>query len=78
MEFLDGISVKEFMKQEGGKLDMETALEIAFAVSEALQEIHDASILHRDISPDNVFCVRETKLRFWILELQDYRIQRKK
>ncbi len=63
MEFLDGISVKEFMKQEGGKLDMETALEIAFAVSEALQEIHDASILHRDISPDNVFLCEGNKVK---------------
>lgn len=63
MEFLDGISVKEFMKQEGGKLDIETALEIAFAVSEALQEIHDASILHRDISPDNVFLCEGDKIK---------------
>ena len=63
MEFLDGISVKEFMKQEGGKLDMETALEIEFAVSEALQEIHDASILHRDISPDNVFLCEGNKVK---------------
>lgn len=63
MEFLDGISVKEFMKQEGGKLDIETALEIAFAVSEALQEIHNASILHRDISPDNVFLCEGNKVK---------------
>ncbi len=63
MEYLDGISVKQFLEQEGGHMDVETALEIVFAVADALQEIHAASILHRDISPDNVFLCGGDKIK---------------
>lgn len=63
MEYLDGVSVKEFLKQEGGRLDIESALEIVFSVADALQEIHNASILHRDISPDNVFLCEGNKIK---------------
>lgn len=55
MEYLDGISVKDFLKQEGGKIDLQTMIDIILSVADALNEIHSVGILHRDISPDNVF-----------------------
>lgn len=55
MEFLDGISLKEFLKQEHGKIDYSMAIDIADCIINALDEIHKAGILHRDISPDNIF-----------------------
>lgn len=55
MEYLDGISLKEYLKQENGKIDCEQALYITFHIIDALEDIHKAGILHRDISPDNIF-----------------------
>ena len=55
MEFLDGISYKQFIAANGGKVDQKVALEVTLSVLDALKEIHKAGIIHRDISPDNVF-----------------------
>ncbi|MGN0435810.1 MAG: protein kinase [Wujia sp.] len=55
MEFLDGISLKDYLKQEGGKIDFDFAVEVASSILDALRDIHSEGILHRDISPDNIF-----------------------
>lgn len=55
MEFLDGISYKQFIAANGGKVGQKVASEVTLSVLDALKEIHKAGIIHRDISPDNVF-----------------------
>lgn len=55
MEFLDGISYKQYVKDNGGKVDPKIAVEVTLSVLDALKEIHKAKIIHRDISPDNIF-----------------------
>ncbi len=58
MEFLNGISLREYMKQQGGRLRWDEAVLIVRSIIEALRNVHAAGILHRDISPDNIFmCV---------------------
>lgn len=63
MEYLDGISLKGFLKQEHGKIDWETAVEIICSIIDALRALHKASILHRDISPDNIFLCDGGKIK---------------
>ena len=55
MEFLDGVSYKQFIAANGGVVSQSIALEVTLAVLDALKEIHKTGIIHRDISPDNVF-----------------------
>ena len=55
MEFLAGVNYKEYIKDEGGRVSPEKALEVTRAVLTALTEVHKSGILHRDISPDNIF-----------------------
>lgn len=55
MEFLDGVNYKEYIKEQGGRVSPDKALEVTRAVLSALSEVHKSGILHRDISPDNVF-----------------------
>ncbi|MDO4324711.1 MAG: serine/threonine-protein kinase [bacterium] len=55
MELLEGISLRTFVKNEGGSLPYQKVTEISLAVMDALSEIHKTGILHRDISPDNIF-----------------------
>jgi serine/threonine protein kinase len=58
MEFLEGINLDKYMEQypQGERqLDIETALEITLSICNALKAIHKDGILHRDISPDNIF-----------------------
>lgn len=55
MEFLEGVNYKEYIKQQGGRVTISRALEVTQAVLAALSEVHRHGILHRDISPDNIF-----------------------
>ena len=58
MEYIPGISLKEYMseqrKKTGKPFSWETSLRLIEPVMAALAEVHRAGIVHRDISPDNI------------------------
>jgi serine/threonine-protein kinase len=54
MEYLQGKTLAEFLKQRKGKLSEAKALEYIAKVGEALEILHQAQFLHRDIKPDNI------------------------
>ena len=53
MEYLDGITLKEYIA-ENGVLSPEDILELMAPVLESLDEVHKQGLIHRDISPDNI------------------------
>lgn len=57
MEFLEGKSYKQYIAEHNGKVDSQMAVNVVLSVLDALQEIHKVKIIHRDISPDNIFMV---------------------
>ncbi|MEP7364053.1 MAG: serine/threonine-protein kinase [Acidobacteriota bacterium] len=58
LEFLDGITFLKFIERRGGRVDWATTLRIMSPVMDALREVHAHSFLHRDISPDNIYLLR--------------------
>jgi serine/threonine protein kinase len=54
MEYLKGKTLAEFLKQRKNKLSEVKALEYIAKVGEALEILHQAQFLHRDIKPDNI------------------------
>ena len=54
MEYLDGINLKQYLDNSGGKLDEATVLRLMKPVFESMYQIHNAGLVHRDISPDNI------------------------
>lgn len=57
MEYIEGITLKEFLKQRGGVLSVEETLALMKPVIESLAVIHAHKLLHRDISPDNLMII---------------------
>jgi serine/threonine protein kinase len=63
MEFLDGVTFEEFLSRRGGKITFETAMRVALPSMDALAAVHAEGILHRDISPDNIYLTRAGKVK---------------
>jgi len=59
MEFLDGRSLEEILKDEHRQMPMDLTVHILRSLAAALAHAHQAGVVHRDIKPGNVF-VSET------------------
>lgn len=55
MEYIDGMSLKDYLADQGGKIPYVQALAILEPIMEALVQVHALNLLHRDISPDNIY-----------------------
>ncbi len=55
MEHLEGLTLLDYLKRQGGSLLPEKAVQVLMPVMDALREVHGFGLLHRDISPDNVY-----------------------
>lgn len=55
MSFVEGVTLKEYLKSTGKAIPFNQVLSLVMPVLDALREVHAADILHRDISPDNIF-----------------------
>jgi serine/threonine protein kinase len=63
MEFLDGVTFEEFLARRGGHITFETAMRVVLPSMDALAAVHAEGILHRDISPDNIYLTRSGKVK---------------
>ena len=53
MEYLEGITLSAFLKNN--RLDLNGSISLILHICAALKDIHAAGIIHRDVSPDNIF-----------------------
>ena len=65
MELLEGTSLLAYLKTLPGNRfeDADDAKQIIYSVAEALQYAHSKKILHRDVSPDNIFLCNDGKVK---------------
>lgn len=63
MDFLDGESLARHTERSGGVLPIQEVFSIAERLLEILEAAHAASVLHRDIKPDNVFLTTEGEVK---------------
>ena len=57
MEYVEGITLKQHVKNQGGKLSVQETLSLLGPVIQTLAKVHRTGIVHRDISPDNIMLV---------------------
>ena len=63
MEFLEGKTVKQLMKERGGKLPVKEAVDMLLPMLKALSQVHKEGIVHRDVAPDNIFITTDGQVK---------------
>lgn len=59
MSYVEGITFKDYLEQQGGSIPFHVASRVLMPVMDALVQVHGAGVLHRDISPDNIYITGE-------------------
>lgn len=62
LEYLEGRTLKEVL-EEKGTYTFEEAIEIIKQVLTTLSHVHQSDIIHRDISPDNIFLCNDGSIK---------------
>lgn len=63
MEYIDGISLKEYLRQNGERLSLPQVLSVMEPILSSLNIVHKHGLLHRDISPDNIMISKEGNVK---------------
>ncbi|MCH5266091.1 MAG: serine/threonine protein kinase [Lachnospiraceae bacterium] len=59
MEYVEGTSLQEYIKEQGGKIGWQEAEKYLFPVMDALGAVHAKGIIHRDVTPDNILITKD-------------------
>ena len=62
MEYLEGRSLGDFLKQRGGKLSEPEAMSYIQKICQGLEVLHKSQFLHRDIKPDNIMLTQDDRV----------------
>ncbi len=63
MEYIEGISFDEYIKRKGGKITVDEAERVLIPIMDALDAVHAAGIVHRDVTPDNIYICQDGKIK---------------
>ena len=63
MGYVNGITLKEYLSRRGGKLSAQETFQLLQPLLRALDRVHKAGLVHRDISPDNIMITPEGQVR---------------
>lgn len=63
MDFIEGTNLAQYVQDRGGKIPLQEALAFMTEVIDALAVVHRSGMLHRDISPDNIYLTRDGTIK---------------
>lgn len=63
MEYLEGKTLKAYLREKGGLIPASEVFEMMKPVIESLIQVHQAGIIHRDISPENIMILKDGKIK---------------
>lgn len=55
MHYIEGKPLDQYLKEQGGRLSYDQALKYMLQVMQSLKKVHAEGVIHRDISPENIF-----------------------
>lgn len=63
MEYLEGITLKAYIKKCGGKIEKNQLFQSLNPVMASLAKVHEYGLIHRDISPDNIMLLESGTMK---------------
>lgn len=63
MEYLEGMNLKQYLQRKGDIIKLDELAAIFEPVMQALIYLHQSGLLHRDISPDNIFICEDKTVK---------------
>ena len=63
LEYLEGTDLKNYVKSQGGKVNIDWLMTGLEPVIQSLGEVHRQGIVHRDISPDNIRLMPDGRMK---------------
>lgn len=63
MEYVDGMTLREYLNERGGKLSNRETVHFISQILEALEHAHQNGVVHRDIKPQNIMLLDNGQLR---------------
>ncbi|MBR5421888.1 MAG: protein kinase [Lachnospiraceae bacterium] len=59
MDYVEGTSFDQYIREHGGKVSFEEAERFLVPVMDALAAVHSKGIVHRDVTPDNIYITKD-------------------
>ena len=63
MEYVDGMTLREYLNERGGKLTSRETVHFISQILKALDHAHHNGVVHRDIKPQNIMLLDNGQLR---------------
>ena len=63
MEYVDGMTLREYLNERGGKLSSRETVHFISQILKALEHAHANGIVHRDIKPQNIIISKDGKVK---------------
>ena len=63
MDYIEGISFKTYIANAGGKISPQEAMDVMIPVLRALTAVHGEGLIHRDVTPDNIYITKDGNVK---------------
>ena len=63
MEYVDGMTLREYLNQRGGRLTNRETVHFISQILKALEHAHANGVVHRDIKPQNIMVLRDGSVK---------------
>lgn len=63
MDYIEGVSFKNYIANNGGKVSVDEALNVMIPVLRALTAVHAEGFIHRDVTPDNIYISKDGNVK---------------
>lgn len=63
MEYIDGITLKQYLTERGGKITWRETIHFVGQILSALRHAHENGVVHRDVKPQNIMMLPSGELK---------------